>query len=780
MHVLKLAIANIRKARSAAVSLALLILISATLLNTGLTVIFSIQSFYDHKVEELQEAHAGILIKKADYQPEQLKFLSDYPGTVQAAQESVLLLQSASFPYSGSELTSDITLVNVDLERDFPRLHFSERLDTPSEQDIYVPYRFKVGGGYKLGDTFTVKYSDQAYSYRIAGFFESTLLGNIDMGMIKFMLPAEAYRALEQELGEETQGTLLSARLEHSADAPKLIDQYSRQFEMDVYQGDSFMWNGDVVMVKSTNTMTVNIVSMILVAFAAIIVAVSLIVIHFRITNSIDDGMVNIGILKSLGYTSREIRSSMILQFTGIAVLSGTLGILLSYLAMPVFGGIISSLAGLLWSMQIEVGLNLISLGVILLTVLAVTLWSSRRIHRLQPVEALRGGITTHSFRKNYFPLEKSRGGVSWVLACKTMLGSLKQNLLIALIIAAVTFASVFAVMLYFNIGSDKTAFIHLVGSETADVVATTLPGTDSRSFMAEVEAMDGVAKSNIQDIIMTEISGHRYYTQVTEDFSRLENNTFYEGRYPKFANEIGISGSISKEIGKGIGDQITVTVQGKSETYLITGLSQSINFLGLLVSITTEGIEQLVPDYESSLFNIYLEHGDTAGYIEQLQAQMGDRLQSVTDLGEVFNSQSSIYTTALFSVMLLILAITTIVVILILYLVIKTMILKRRRELGIFKAIGFTTLQLSHQIALSFVPVVVVGIVAGSFLGYVFSNPLLAFLLSSVGIFNVHFSLPLPGVILLGLGITVLAYIVSLLVSSRIKHISTYELITE
>ncbi|GIO40041.1 hypothetical protein J41TS12_49020 [Paenibacillus antibioticophila] len=51
-----------------------------------------------------------------------------------------------------------------------------------------------------------------------------------------------------------------------------------------------------------------------------------------------------------------------------------------------------------------------------------------------------------------------------------------------------------------------------------------------------------------------------------TEDFSRLDNDTFYKGRYPKYANEIGIPGAISKELGKergkGNGDQVTVNIQ--------------------------------------------------------------------------------------------------------------------------------------------------------------------------------------------------------------------------
>ncbi|WP_081765405.1 FtsX-like permease family protein [Paenibacillus pini] len=39
-------------------------------------------------------------------------------------------------------------------------------------------------------------------------------------------------------------------------------------------------------------------------------------------------------------------------------------------------------------------------------------------------------------------------------------------------------------------------------------------------------------------------------------------------------------------------------------------------------------------------------------------------------------------------------------------------MILKRKREFGILKATGYTTFQLMTQIAMSFVPIVIIGYV--------------------------------------------------------------------
>ncbi|GGD86314.1 hypothetical protein [Paenibacillus nasutitermitis] len=56
------------------------------------------------------------------------------------------------------------------------------------------------------------------------------------------------------------------------------------------------------------------------------------------------------------------------------------------------------------------------------------------------------------------------------MLACKTMVMNSRQNVMIAIIIAAITLASVFSVVLYYNVATDKTSFVHLVGAETSNI----------------------------------------------------------------------------------------------------------------------------------------------------------------------------------------------------------------------------------------------------------------------------------------------------------------------
>ena len=129
-----------------------------------------------------------------------------------------------------------------------------------------------------------------------------------------------------KDLGEQANGTLMSSIFKTIHNRPSYLSITDKQFphpNEGMYA--PFSWEMDIEMVKSVSTLTINMVAMILVAFAAVIVLVSLIVIKFRVTNSIDDGIVNIGVLKAIGYTSRQILASIALQFMLIAFLGVSL-----------------------------------------------------------------------------------------------------------------------------------------------------------------------------------------------------------------------------------------------------------------------------------------------------------------------------------------------------------------------------------------------------------------------------------------------------------------------
>lgn len=781
MKLFNLALANIRKGKSAAISLFILIMIATLLLNIGLMVITKMDTFYDDKVKQLHDPHVSIIMSSRDYKQAYSDFLEQRAGVEHFEMESIVFMPSTKIRYGNNDTDSASVLVNADREKYFSPLQFVERLDDSQRYDIYMPLSFKVSGGYKLGDSYTITYQDKAYTYRIAGFFEVTMLGMNNMGIIKYMLPSAAYEELSNQLGEEAAGVMMNASLKDSVQSTAVLSAFNKKFPQLSKEGAIPTYReGNIEFTKSSNGITINIIAMILVAFAAVVLLVSLIVIKSRVNDSIEDAIVNIGILKAVGYTSSQIVYSINLQFICITTIAGLVGTSISYLLIPVFGIVVSTMSGLLWINGFNPTVNLVSILIVVILVPLVTLLSSLQIRKLHPVTALRGGLTTHSFKKNFIPLEKSKGALQFMLACKTILMNRKQNVMITAIITAITFTSVFAIVLYYNVAVDNKAFIHLVGAETSNVSILVKTESDNKKLIEHLNQLDRVKKTSMLDLIATKVEGDKVYTNISDDFSKLDNQTVFEGRYPKYDNEIALSWVVANNHHKKIGDTVKVEVGNTAYEYLITGLSQSIGNIGQAAQLTLSGVKHMIPDYKQLSTKVYLQGVDNQSFIQAMKEQYGTVIQKITDVDEAINSSSDVYISAVFAVMVMIIVIAILVVVLLLYLVIKTMIIRRKKEFGILKAIGYTTLQLMNQIALSFVPIVIIGAAIGGVLGYFYTNAMLTVLLSSIGSHSVHFVVKGPLIFFLCVGLVVMAYLVSMLVARRIKRISAYGLIVE
>ena len=112
--------------------------------------------------------------------------------------------------------------------------------------------------------------------------------------------------------------------------------------------------------------------------------------------------------------------------------------------------------------------------------------------------------------------------------------------------------------------------------------------------------------------------------------------------------------------------------------------------------------------------------------------------------------------------------------------LLIKTIIIKSQKELGIKKALGFTSNQLRTELSLSLMPSITLGISAGTIIGIMNSNTFLTVLLSAYGVSKSNMvAAPWMMVLVIVFGV-IASYLMVYGLSRRIKKISAYSLITE
>lgn len=101
-------------------------------------------------------------------------------------------------------------------------------------------------------------------------------------------------------------------------------------------------------------------------------------------------------------------------------------------------------------------------------------------------------------------------------------------------------------------------------------------------------------------------------------------------------------------------------------------------------------------------------------------------------------------------------LVITLMVVALVLYFMISSSVIRRKRELGIQKAIGYTTFQLMNQLSLTFMLPVVFGSATGSLLGAFCTNPLMSVAMKGAGVMRASFIVDPLWIACFGVGVVV------------------------
>lgn len=777
-----LSYANIRKTKGHTVSILLMFIIAALLLNLGLLVFRNFGSYFENITKELNSSDTYYVMPSRLYNTEVEQYIRNN-NNVTKMQKEDSLWSMASIPYNGNTRDLFFLINDSDANRNLSKWKFVGEHLTPDSMAIYVPYVMSVDGGYKLNDKFQVTFQDTIITFTIKGFTEDVFFSSLDTGILGVYLPHETYEKVMQQLGDKYNASLIFANLEKKnkdvvTGIRELIKQNNSFSIADV---TSILFSLDLQLVKISRVFMSSIVAVMIMALAAIIAAVCLIVVRFRISNSIEEDMTKIGSLKAIGYTSSQIILSIVIQFLLIAAAGSIAGISLSYLVTPVLSDVFAHQSGFMWVQGFDGVTSCISLCVILLIVLIVASFASRYIHKLNPIVALRGGIITHSFRKNYLPLNETIGSLPFNLALKSILQNMKQGIMIGIIFIAVSFSSTFAVVMFYNTTIDTSKFAETPGVEISNAIAILNPNTDNTKLVNSIDNLNDVRKVQFVDTAMIKIDNYDISTYVMDDYTKKETNTVYEGRYPLHSNEVVIAGHLASMIQKKLGDSVTLEIGDKQAKFIITGFSQGANMGGMNASIRRDGILKLNPDYKQQSLQIYLNKDVTANeFIKKIENLYGDSIIKTVDMDKEVEQGMGIYTSMISKVGITILVATILVVILVLYFVINSSIIRKKHELGIQKAIGFTTLQLMNQLSLGFLPSIVTGVLIGSILGITQQNAIMSVAQRSMGIMKANYIIAPFWVALFGVAIVIVSYIISILITYRIRKISVYTLISE
>jgi len=552
MNIWLLTVANFRKRKGQSFNLLIFVLIAAMFLNIGLVLYFGFGGFFEERIEQLNAPHLSIIHNIEMSSDEQIVWLNNHPKTMETERYSVAGTTVEIF-MNGSRTTVDSIFSDITASQSMnPASLIGESLPL-NDGSIYVPFVMKTAGGHTLGGKFPISISGSEYFFTIAGFTEEIPFGDTMNNFLRFYITSADLRLFENEYPQSI-CDLISIRMSDPVYSSMLYNEFANEFYAD--QNTSALnfihsrnYNGLIL----SRTFMTSIMALMIMVLAVILLIVSLIVMRFGIINNLEESMTNISVLKAVGYRSAQIITSILLQFGMVAVGGGALGIAVSGMVIPMIASLLESMSAMIWNPGFNAGFAAVTLFSVLSAVLLVSFAAAMRIYRFHPLIALRGGIATHNFKKNNIPLDKTRGSLPLLLAMKQLLKAKGQNAMIAVVVAALSFASVTSIALYYTISANFYQFVATVAGEFADVSIDVNDSSESEGLIGRLLERPDVRKVFGFEGVTLMAENSPVIAFAADDYSVMEGSMLVEGRYPIHDNEVTAGNNFLRTAGKKI-----------------------------------------------------------------------------------------------------------------------------------------------------------------------------------------------------------------------------------
>ena len=748
--------ANLKSHRGTVLGILVLIFLVSLALCTTLTVWQNAGQYVDGEMERLGY---GDLTAWVSGLPDAESLAREILASDRVGSVGVQPLIFSEYEIGTQESDSEGQLITYDPAQ-YPYKFFSDDLsgykDAPAEivrGEIYASASMVSMFDLQIGDpiTFPIARSGGDVTFTVAGFFEDPFMGSSMIGMKGFLINGQDHEEIAGMIRETGMDSLaregfmlhISQRPGSTLTTARFNAYLNETTNLQNYT--EFIHSKDAV---SGFMLTLqNVFTSLLLAFVAILLLASVAVLSHSIGSAIEQDYVNMGILEMMGLTSERLREIQLLQYL-IATLCGMgLGTLLSPPAAGAICRMTVTTTGLRIPSALPVGICLAALGGILLLLMGFVWLRTGRIRRISPVNAVRGiWERPPKSKRAAFPIKKR--GLSFWLAVRQLLSGKRRYIGACLVtVLLVFFASLIGrvnawlgpngegLMDAFN-PADLHIAAQPMGKTTMDAVEQTIESytaiTDSYAL-----AMPGVSVNGV------DMTAH--VITEPEQFHLLSGQTCRD------PDEVVLTEFVAADLGVSVGDTVTVASTQGSGEYVVSGIYQCANDMGMNLGMNREGYLRIGEDSP----NIWCSHYFLAD--PSLQPEIMQALEN-TYGGDVYlheNSWPGLYgiLAAMQLLMIFLYAMVILFVLVVTLLTAGKLLRAEQKDLSIYRTVGFSSGQLRRSFALRFGVVALLGSILGTILSAFLTDPLVAVLMRTQGIsnFSAHpdtFTVMLPGIV--------------------------------
>lgn len=661
-----------------------------------------------------------------------------------------------------------------------------KRIENPvlKNNEISVPVSFKQLYHYKIGDNLVMGGGKHKFTYQIASYFEDPYMGSSMIGIKTILVNKKSMQQLQKTADLAGKSYLQSGKVLSIFKKDK--ESSDVQFEQKLNEETSYAtycWS-TMSQKQATDYMLLltNIFAGVLVVFVLVLLGAAMVVLSHNIRNGIEQNYENLGILKALGITSRDMQISMLVSYLTVAVVGTFLGIPIASLLVRTINKITMPATGLYVSSAISIPKSLlVCIGILLVTTI-FTLWKTRKVVEITPIMAMREGIRAVHFSSR-FRLPISKKGLGCSLAYRQFISAKKQYLS-AIFITGILMVFMILVSTICNWIEQDSNISDMFMAARVDLSAN---------------YSDEKAKEQAEKIIKKYSDFETYH--MSTQYVLLENlytfcyviddpeqyTSVYRGRTCKYENEIMVTQYIADEFKVNIGDRMEVKNGERKASYIISGIYESSNDAGKNFAMSQKGLERLQlknaekkdTNKVETLYYVFSNQEKTAQMQKELKKAFAKDKKTDFDFQED-NAQFAVIVSAVQGLTEIIYLIGAIFVCITVILVCSKVFVREKQDFGIYKALGYDSHKLRIQLAIRFSIVALIGSLLGILVAYCVSDRVLGFLLSAVGIYHFHSEIQMATQLMPMLLMVVIYFICAYMTGRKIKKVKPRVLIVE
>lgn len=775
--------ANLKKQKGGLAGIFLFMLLVTTAIGTVLTVWLNSDRYIR---EEMQRAGFGELTVWVSNVPEN----SDLVESMEKLPE-IERVEAQSFIYSNytvkeQESDSEGQLILYRPEENRYRFFredlsgYREQPDKISQGEVYVSPSMISMFDIQIGDeiTFPIARAGQNLTLIVKGFYEDPFMGSSMIGMKGFLI-SEADRnaalSILQNAGIDAlarDGAMLhifpkGGREQSISELNSILNEKTEisQYSEDVHGRDAIA--GFMLVLQ-------NAFSGLLLAFALVLLFVVMVVISHNISSTIESDTVNMGILKTIGFTSKKMRMIQLYQYMIPTVAGMALGLVLT---APV-SRLVSSATLTTTGVRIPANLPIVwiafSFAVIWLFLMGFVVLRTGKIGRIKPMQAIRKETEKMCFRPERTLCAVGKG--LYLRLALRQITSGKRRYIGTLIVAVllVFFASVIGRMDAW-LGSDGKGMMDAFNPADHDIGVQSFGDLTQEEFENTIRAYTDITDTYVLAMPTVAVNGVDYTANVIDQPERFH---LLEGKACSAKNEIVLTEFVAADFGVSIGDTVTVRGDNGSGEYIVSGIYSCANDMGDTVGMSREGYLKIGRDHPNLwCWHYFLSDASQKSAIaEALENAYGG------DVHVHENTWPGLFgiISAMHALMVFMYGMAALFILIVTVMTGSKILASEQKDLGIYKAVGFPANRLRLTFALRFGIISVAGALLGTILAAILTDPLVSAVMKLAGISNFA-SNPDLRTILLPAGVVILLFTgFAYFAAGRIKKTSLTILIGE